>query len=238
MPYKSLEQRKMHQKAYSLANKQKISLINKVYRQTHEKEIKAYQKKWRLEHKEKIKNYRDNYGKDYYLENKARIDEKHRAYYQNNKEKRTKKIKEWGSKNKPKLVEYTMKWRRNNKDRIKEWENQNKDLIKASLRKYRRSSKGKLNLLKRKTLERKAEFIGGITLEEVKQILGTKVCFYCRKEEEKLSFDHVKALSKGGLNNKENLVMACISCNSSKRDREVVEWCKEKGFKEALEVLQ
>lgn len=43
-------------------------------------------------------------------------------------------------------------------------------------------------------------------------------CYYC-KEKTKLSMDHVIPLSKGGEHRKENVVPACIPCNSRKNNR-------------------
>src|SRR3990167_2576329 len=43
-------------------------------------------------------------------------------------------------------------------------------------------------------------------------------CYYCRKRRI-LTIDHVIPLSKGGLHVKENIVPACKSCNSKKKDK-------------------
>jgi 5-methylcytosine-specific restriction endonuclease McrA len=46
-------------------------------------------------------------------------------------------------------------------------------------------------------------------------------CQYCRTpgEFKELTFDHVLPRSRGGLTNWENIVTACKSCNTKKRDR-------------------
>jgi 5-methylcytosine-specific restriction endonuclease McrA len=44
-------------------------------------------------------------------------------------------------------------------------------------------------------------------------------CYYCRKKRN-LTIDHVVAISNGGSNGKENLVAACVHCNSSKGARQ------------------
>jgi 5-methylcytosine-specific restriction endonuclease McrA len=48
-------------------------------------------------------------------------------------------------------------------------------------------------------------------------------CFYC-KAEGVLTMDHVIPASRGGTHSIGNLVPACKSCNSSKRDRTIMEW--------------
>ncbi|WP_436931686.1 HNH endonuclease [Halosimplex halobium] len=54
------------------------------------------------------------------------------------------------------------------------------------------------------------------------------VCIYC-KEETETTFDHVIPISEGGDDSISNQVPACQACNSSKSNRDVIEWCKERG---------
>lgn len=49
-------------------------------------------------------------------------------------------------------------------------------------------------------------------------------CAYCGDTDAQLCADHVVPLSRGGTNDIENLVCACIPCNSSKSDRLLEEW--------------
>lgn len=44
-------------------------------------------------------------------------------------------------------------------------------------------------------------------------------CYYCKREA--TTVDHVIPISKGGTNEESNLVAACKTCNSAKRDRGV-----------------
>lgn len=53
------------------------------------------------------------------------------------------------------------------------------------------------------------------------------VCTYCG-EETQTTFDHVIPVSKGGDDSISNQVPACESCNSSKSNKDVIEWCKER----------
>lgn len=47
-------------------------------------------------------------------------------------------------------------------------------------------------------------------------------CAYCG--EDGYSIDHLLATKNGGLNNLENLVIACMACNNSKKTRSVEEF--------------
>lgn len=49
-------------------------------------------------------------------------------------------------------------------------------------------------------------------------------CTYCGDTEAPLCADHVVPLSRGGSNEPNNLVCACMPCNSSKSDRLLSEW--------------
>lgn len=42
--------------------------------------------------------------------------------------------------------------------------------------------------------------------------------------------DHVKPRSNGGHNCHTNLVTACRSCNSSRQDKPLKQWCDKKGL--------
>jgi len=49
-------------------------------------------------------------------------------------------------------------------------------------------------------------------------------CVYCGSVED-LTLDHIKPQSLGGTHDISNLVVACRTCNSSKNDKTVEEWC-------------
>lgn len=49
-------------------------------------------------------------------------------------------------------------------------------------------------------------------------------CHYCGDRHDNMCADHVVPLSRGGTNDRENLVCCCIPCNSSKADRLLSEW--------------
>ncbi len=55
-------------------------------------------------------------------------------------------------------------------------------------------------------------------------VLTAEQCHYCDDILLPRQVEHVRPLSRGGTNRRENLVAACISCNSQKRGMLVHEW--------------
>ena len=54
-------------------------------------------------------------------------------------------------------------------------------------------------------------------------------CCYCGSKDN-IQMDHLIPQIKGGQNAADNLVWACRSCNSSKRNRDVLVWLESKGW--------
>lgn len=69
---------------------------------------------------------------------------------------------------------------------------------------------------------------GCITPLEWLEICREGKCFYCERPCAELTMDHVLAVSKGGANTADNIVAACRTCNSSKGNRDVLEWYAER----------
>ncbi len=50
-------------------------------------------------------------------------------------------------------------------------------------------------------------------------------CAYCGVKHDRLALDHILPKSKGGRDTGDNLIKVCKSCNSSKGDKDLLEWC-------------
>jgi len=50
-----------------------------------------------------------------------------------------------------------------------------------------------------------------------------KFCGYCKKKCKKLTIDHIVPISKGGLSNRNNLMLACSECNTAKANKEIAQ---------------
>lgn len=59
-----------------------------------------------------------------------------------------------------------------------------------------------------------------VTQEFIREIYSTENCYYCKeKTSEKFrTLEHKQPLNKGGLHSSNNIVMACLQCNCTKRD--------------------
>ena len=65
-------------------------------------------------------------------------------------------------------------------------------------------------------------------------------CAYCSRVKD-ITVDHILALSKGGANERRNIIPCCSKCNSSKSDTSVTTWFpKQKSYTEerAAKILQ
>jgi len=156
------------------------------------------------------KHYQE-YLRQYYKTNREKIIEQRRKYYQNNREKEQEYKQKYYQNNCKKLREYNRKWTENNpgyySQKYQEWAKNNP---------------GKVRLYARNRRARLACSIGSHTLEELQIRLQNQhnKCFYCGCDlDDKYHVDHLVPLSRGGSNWIENLVIACASCNSSKKDK-------------------
>ena len=61
---------------------------------------------------------------------------------------------------------------------------------------------------------------GTVTQSFVKEVYSKEVCYYCKDftPEKFRTLEHKQPLNKGGLHSSDNIVMACLQCNSTKRD--------------------
>lgn len=54
-------------------------------------------------------------------------------------------------------------------------------------------------------------------------------CAYCEQPTKSLTQDHIVPLSKGGTHTADNIVPACLSCNSSKGNRSLEEFLRKRA---------
>lgn len=182
------------------------------HREENKEHIKDHHKQWRTQNPEKIKEYKQQNSenikankKQYRLEHKQEIADYNKKYRQEHKEYFRQKKKEhapkFWQKNKERLRPYRVEWWKNHKE------------LNCFYSQKRRS--------------RAKEVETTLTLdqwEKIKSYFGNH-CAYCGKGEgETLAKEHFIPLSKGGEFTHNNIVPACQTCNSSKRDKDFFEW--------------
>ena len=177
--------------------------------------------------------------RDYYLKNKDKILIKAKVYRDKNQDKIKIYLSNWRSENpeysKRYSKEYGSEYYQKNKEKIREnqkvWEIENKEKRNKQRRIFRKNNPEVFKIRDLLNNIRQRSVISpDLSREQIVQIFERDDgCVYCRKETN-LTIDHIIPLTKGGRNIYANLVIACVSCNCSKNNRDVFEWCNWKGY--------
>ena len=118
----------------------------------------------------------------------------------------------WNSKNLDKRSAYVIKWRNENKDRqylnVSKWQlaNPEKRAAYENARRVRKASNGSFRISEKFLLR-----------------LYGSLCAFCNSKLD-ITADHIIPISRGGVNSEGNLQPLCKSCNSSKKDKTIMEW--------------
>lgn len=119
--------------------------------------------------------------------------------------------------------EHNANWNKENEERMnflkRRWDRENKEKLQAFTAKSR--------FLRRSRKKANGGKINGDELNAIKSKAKGK-CFYCGLKK-KLSYDHVNPLKLGGTNSVDNIVMACINCNSRKQAQDPIVYAKKIG---------
>jgi 5-methylcytosine-specific restriction endonuclease McrA len=139
----------------------------------------------------------------YYLANRGALLTYRHRYQQEHRDERAEKAHQYNQEHKAELAAYHRKY----------WE-EHPEICRISS-------------ARRRALLLEAE--GTFTVDEWLQVLEDfdYCCAYCGVQLDAPTMDHVVPLSKGGTNDIDNIVPACKSCNSRKRDRDLNEFLKE-----------
>jgi len=116
--------------------------------------------------------------------------------------------REWKDENRAAVNESARRWRANHPEYGPAYAKANQDKRRASWRRYHARKLGAT--------------VGSVDEAAIYERDGHG-CIYCGATED-LTLDHVVALFNGGPHSEDNLVVACRSCNSGKRDRPLEVW--------------
>lgn len=141
----------------------------------------------------------------------------HRKHYQENKAA----YAEYHKKRYPLIAErkraVSKKWREDNPERYRQ---QMRDWLVANLDKHNEHSRQRRARLRDAT-------IAEVTNRDIRRLMSSP-CLYCGSHEN-ITVDHVVPLARGGSHAIGNLVPACKTCNSRKKDSFIVEWRKREN---------
>lgn len=106
---------------------------------------------------------------------------------------------------------------------VRAWQKRNPERLREASRRYRVTHPGRE--LARHTRRQAAIETGNVSDEQLQDLflVWEYSCAYCGSPH-RLTFDHVMPLARGGEHTIANIVPACRSCNSSKKDRTPEEW--------------
>ncbi|HEY9634274.1 MAG TPA: HNH endonuclease [Coleofasciculaceae cyanobacterium] len=131
-------------------------------------------------------------------------------YHQQNREKRNQASKEVYQRNRKHYIDYQRSYKRTHPE-----------MVKVSSAKYRHKRRAQL------CKNHSVKYSCSDLRKRLKDFNNT--CAYCGSAD-RITFDHLIAVACGGADCIGNLVPACLSCNSSKADKDSLEWYQKQSF--------
>jgi 5-methylcytosine-specific restriction endonuclease McrA len=176
---------------------------------------------------------RTEYSRQWHQKNKLARNRSRMERYYSNKSKEIAAGKLWASRNRDKTRKASTKYR--SKPEYKEYN-------RIRMLKYRQDNRGIVNSIaqKRRAFKRNTTVDMDRILEWMKLVHSkpTFICQYCKTEypTNRVHFDHIVPLCRGGVHSIENLCASCPSCNLSKGKKLLSEWTAPIKSKELHEV--
>jgi 5-methylcytosine-specific restriction endonuclease McrA len=121
--------------------------------------------------------------------------------------------------------EYSKEYRKNNKDEIKEYNKEYRENNKEYYKEYKENNSDKYNEGNKRRREMIKSLPNTLTKEQWKEKLEifNHSCAYCGKVK-KLCEEHFISVFNQGGRTYDNMIPACISCNSSKGENDFFDW--------------
>lgn len=214
-------------------NKDKYLAKNAEYRKNHRNEIKARDAEYRKKNKEELsRKSREKW---------AQNSEKNKAYREKHAEKRRAYTRRWLVENKERRAQFLIE----NKERMnadaraayhanperqyeasRKYIESNRDKVRATRRRWVKNNPAKAKIKYNRRRSAKKLLPTTLTAQQWIDCLAIfeNKCAYCGGSPEVLHQEHVIAQKHGGGYVKENIVPACLCCNSSKGTKPMISW--------------
>jgi len=209
---------------------------SKAWANANQDRVSAYQKAYQKANCEQLARYRQRY----YAENRDQILAQQRSYYVANLEQH----KHYRLKNAAKRRSQCAEWYQRNLQHVRAYYQQNKKSFRAYEREYRkrRPEVSRANSRRYQSIKRAAYRRALLPLtraaENARFALWRNRCAFCGVDakhprnagHDRLTVEHVLALTKNGLDEADNIMPACHSCNCSKNNAPVESWYRRQPF--------
>ena len=197
-----------YDKQYREENPEKCAARCKKYYEEHREEMAAYGKKYREENQENVAVAKKRYCE----ENREEVVAYNQRYYEENREQILASAKRYNEENPESVAAYQKRYYETHLEKVaarnKQWKQANPEKNAASSHRRRARLAGVVS---------EAFDITDLFERDGQQ------CRYCGATEN-LTTEHIVPISEGGPNILDNCVVACRSCNSSKKDKSLIEW--------------
>lgn len=153
-------------------------------------------------------------------------------WYYRNRDEATRRWREKRAANPDASNARVQAWREKNQGHIKAYNFRSKEQRRATTKAWEAANRDKKNAQWQRYDARKRGAVGnGLTDADWKAIRGSfcGLCAYCLRPCASPEQDHVVALTLGGAHDSDNVVVACKSCNSSKRNHTLLHWIMRGG---------
>ena len=235
-----IEKRQGYRRLWRARNRQRLWAQEFERRQKLTVDRKAkktvYMLKWRSEHREHIRKYenaRHARLRDlHYRQQRARLKRAPESKRAKMRQYQREWMRQWRALNADRYRAKRRQYRANNRDselaRRRELARlpENKLKAKEGYKRWAHSELGR-SYFKERYHRRRARmrFVEtGSCLAKIRELRKEANCYWCGTRLDAITIDHVIPIARGGSHTPDNLVAACLRCNSSKRERLPREW--------------
>lgn len=207
-------------KAWKDANPERTRSSNARWRENNSEKDRERQRKWREANADKVKKT----AKAYRVKHADRRNAQSKEWRVNNPERKRHLDAQWRQEN---GKEYQRKWRAENKHKLRAYRQASAENILNKNRRLRAKHPDRFRTYGQKRRARLAGVGGrGITEADIQAMIYCQqgLCFYCERDGQKLTLDHIIPIDQNGPHDPDNAVMCCGVCNSSKGNRTPEQW--------------